>query len=724
MIEFYARFVRTLFKDEATGDATFIVESDDNRLPRKKGYSGIKCVGRIINLPKGMPVKIVGETSGTNDIIVNSICPQTNGEAATLSFLENRLFYGIGPSVASSIVKEFGYNIFDFCKKESAINELERIPGVTKKIANNLVYKVREYENLQELVEYLTSFGATYSSAKKIYETYGSDAIDMIEKNPYILYFAGVNYENREAIAKKNQIDDLDERRIGAIIHEAMDRIESAGNTCGTFKDVMEEIVFIEKSSNMGYVSSPISVLSYILSHKNKFEIKTYDNRTFIYRKYMSEIEEKVAKNVLRICNSSTFNGIIKPIEMEDIKFDKTQKDAFSLLDQSGIAILTGGPGTGKSTLIKGFIKSYKKEFPDKTVALCAPTGAAAKRLKEVTGERAVTIHKLLNIRPYGTKEYKFKNEKNPLIYDFIIVDEFSMVDTELFSMLTSAIKSGALLLLVGDEDQLPSVGAGNVLKELLENGLIRVKRLNKVHRQSGESTILKNSIKVRDGDPNIETDKTFIIERVSSTLEMEKLALEYMKKAVQKKDKFKIKLYSPIKKKEYNVGTFNLNSKIHGIANKESNNSFIYNGVKFSINDPVIMLRNNYKKGYLNGDEGFITNISKNNNEEISVEIELLDNQKVILKENEFSDMDLGYCITIHKSQGNESDAGIILVPEKPVGLLERSLIYVALTRAKKQNIIITENYAFEKAIQRNNSINRKTNLNNRCKKLLIVNN
>lgn len=720
MAEFYGSFLRNLYRDESSGKTIFAIETNDETAPKQRGYSGTKCVGYIMNLPKGLPVKIIGEVK-KDYILADEIIPQTSDEAAAYSFLNSKIFHGIGPKTSAAIIKVVGHEIFSFCSKETAINDLQKIPGVTQKVATDLVLKVREYKNLQELVRYMTSFGATYSSAKKIYEKYGDNSMSKIKENPYILYFAEVDFENREAIAKKSGISDLDPRRIGAIIHEAMDRIESSGNTCTTIKELMETIEHIEKSANMNYESSVVSVLAYIISHKNKFEIKVYGDTSYIYRTYLARLENKAANHVIRLCQSGSFIGITKPYQPEGVKFDKVQKDAFSILDQSGISILTGGPGTGKSTLINGFIKAYEKAHPNNIISLCAPTGAAAKRLKEVTDRKAVTIHKLLDARPYGRGELQYRDEYNQLGSDLIIVDEFSMVDTELFTMLCSAIKSGALLLLVGDEDQLPSVGPGNLLKELLENEMVRVKKLNKTYRQSGSSTILQNAIEIRRGGSNLKTDNTFIIERVSSSVEMEELALRYMEKAVNQKDKFKIKLYSPIKKRQYNIGTFNLNSKIHEMANGKEIKSFIYNGTKFAINDPVVFLKNNYKKGYLNGDEGTITDIIKKEDDDVIAEIETSEGNKIVLKDGELIDIDLAYCVTIHKSQGSESDAGVILIPKRPKGLLKRNLIYVAITRAKKQNIIISENDALENAVKESLSSDRKTNLNNRIRENIM---
>ena len=719
LITFHGRFSHVLYKDIKTGQAMFIVETEDPHIPRKGGHSGVRCFGYIAHFPKGVPLRITGSMQGSKApfIQAHTVSVMTENETATRAFLESRTFHGIGPKTAAAIVEEIGHDLFSFCEREDAVDRLENIPQVTRAIAGSLVARVRDYKHLQELVMYLTSYGATYESAKKIYARYGSRAIQVMEENPYILYFAGVAYENREAMAKKSGMRALDERRVSAIIHEAMDRIEASGDTCATLRALLAQIARIEKAANMGYRTSVLVVLANLLTKPGTFVIETFEGIPYIYRKPMATLEEKAARHVVRLTQESEKKKEIPPVALEGIAFDADQKEAFRLLEKPGIAILTGGPGTGKSTLIKGLLQAYKKAYSKETFALCAPTGAAAKRLKEVTGENATTIHRLLDVRPYGKGEIRYKDEYNPLPHTFIVVDEFSMVDTELFTMLCAAIKTGSLLLLVGDENQLPSVGAGNVLKELLQNDRVRVKRLTNIHRQQSGSTIIENAQKIKKGQVDLEINRAFQIYRATSDEEMERMALAMAQKALAKKEEYQIKLYSPLKKRAYRISTYSLNRQIHAMAKGAHTQTLLYNGITFAEGDPVVMLRNNYKKGYMNGDEAKILGLYTRDTG-VSVKLQMLDGAIVLLGEDELADMDLGYCITIHKSQGNESDAGIILVPESRGCWTKFDLC--RRPRAKKQNIIISENGALERAIRTDYAVQRKTNLNHRIQRLL----
>ena len=305
----------------------------------------------------------------------------------------------------------------------------------------------------------------------------------------------------------------------------------------------------------------------------------------------------------------------------------------------------------------------------------------------------------------------QYNNEHNQLQYDLIIADEFSMVDSELCSMLLTGIKQGSMLLIVGDENQLGSVGAGNVLHDLMKSQTIPFVRLTNVYRQQEGSAIIENSIRIRQGRCDLLEDDTFRIIRANNQEEMQKITLDLMKNTDA--SKYNIKLYSPIKKEKFPVSTFNLNNQIHSMLDFRKEESIVYNKTVFSRGDKVIMLSNNYKVGYLNGDEGKIVNIFHFESYLTPVvEIQLYDGTIFQIYGENLEDMALAYAITIHKSQGSECDTSLILLPLKPNGMLERSLVYVGITRAKQKNIIISEKNALEKGIFSNKCIMRTTGL------------
>lgn len=706
-MQLYCSFQKLIFKDEKTGLAFFTVIPIDSKIPLDKEFGNLFCKGIILDYyPENMPLLLEGEYINGNKpfFYVKKVKPAGKNDSATLSFIINSNFSGIGNAYSEKIINLSNGNIFDYCKHDYAYEQLKSL-GLKEENVISFINRINEYSNMQELVFFISYYGGEYSKAKIIYEKYGKEAIEKIRENPYILQECGVNYFVIEALAKKNNINVLNETRIEALIKEAMKIIEANGNTRTTFQQIFNTCRFLEKRANQGYKTNNINILAHILRNKDKYYIKETEKGYYLYTRRMFKIEDKSAKHVIRLINNRisfpTNEASIEEIEKKkNIKYGDEQKKAFNLLKDSGIKILTGGPGTGKSTVIDGLIKYYKQMFPENSVALCSPTGAASKKLREITGDdSAKTIHKLLDVKPSFDNSYTYRDEYNQLSYDLVIADEFSMSDAELFMMLVSGMKDGALLLLVGDQNQLSSVGSGNVLHDLLQSDIVESVTLKKVYRQSKESSIISNSIKIKSGNYQLDYDRNFEIYTVSSEEAMINTTINMAYKYKRNKN---VKIYSPVKNNKYLFSTFQLNNKIRDMKNNKPGNKFmIYNGVKFYINDPIIMNKNNYKKGYLNGDQGVIVDIihGKNGDSKMYIQLDGYDDE-IILKGSNLSEIDLAYALTIHKSQGSECDIAITLIPEKPKGMLERSLVYVASTRAREKNIFIVQNNALKDAI------------------------
>ena len=719
-MEFYGVIQKIIKKDELTGITFFSVSTDDKTIPLDPNYNALLCKGVLPDFDPGMPIYLEGniEINGQRQFFEAKTCkPLSKNEATTLSFLSSGKFSNIGSATASAIIKISNNDIFSFCKQENAIEILSRIPRMNEAIAKNLVNKINQYSDMQELIDYITAAGGSYLGAKAIYSKYGNRSLSVVKDNPYLLFKAGLTFAQRESLAKKQNIIASSPIRVYALIREVFTLIENRGNTCIPLTELFSMAEYIETETKVGYRTSPLHILAIILNRPEKFKFEIFENRLYIYHRKMYEYEKKIQENVRRLITNRRFvtpkAEIIEKIEKEcGIKYDEQQKRAFSLMQREGIAILTGGPGTGKSTVINGLLHYYKRIFPNARIALTAPTGTAAKRIRQVTGEDAKTIHKLLDIRPYGENDVlQYNNEHNQLQYDLIIADEFSMVDSELCSMLLTGIKQGSMLLIVGDENQLGSVGAGNVLHDLMKSQIIPFVRLTNVYRQQEGSAIIENSIRIRQGRCDLLEDDTFRIIRANNQDEMQKITLDLMKNTDA--SKYNIKLYSPIKKEKFPVSTFNLNNQIHSMLDFRKEESIVYNKTVFSRGDKVIMLSNNYKVGYLNGDEGKIVNIFHFESYLTPVvEIQLYDGTIFQIYGENLEDMALAYAITIHKSQGSECDTSLILLPLKPNGMLERSLVYVGITRAKQKNIIISEKNALEKGILSNKCIMRTTGL------------
>lgn len=721
-MEFYCSFQHIIYKDAKTGLSMFAVKPDDKEIPINEEYGNLACKGIILDTyPKDMPLIIEGDYINVKFpyLKVREVRPAGKNDAITLSFIKNGGFKGIGEAYSKKIIELTNGDVFNYCKHSNAVYELTNL-GLKKEDVISFVNKINEYSQLQDLISLISYYGGDYNSAKDIYEKYGKDSINIINKNPYILQSCEVSYFVVETLAKKAGIKTLNEIRIESLVRESIKNIESRGNTRMTFENLFNACSYLENKANQGYKTDRISILAYVLRNKDKFYIKETRDGYMVYSKKMYRIENKSASHVARLLKTKKNFPIelasIEKIEKERrIKYGNEQKEAFNLLKDSGIKILTGGPGTGKSTVIDGLIRYYKQMFPNNTVALCSPTGAASKKLREITGDdTARTIHKLLDVKPSFNNGYNYRDEYNQLSYDFIIADEFSMTDAELFMMLVSGMKDGALLLIVGDQDQLSSVGSGKVLHDLLNSDHIESVRLKEVYRQAGESSIIANSIKIKEGDSNLISDDNFLICNVNNEDYMLDFTLR-MASSFKSFERKNIKIYTPVKNEKYVISTHELNNRIRDLYNKDNYNKkfLIYNSVKFYVDDPVIMNKNNYKMGYLNGDQGKIVDIEIDDKGNSTMYV-MLDgyDEEFILSGARLAEVELAYALTIHKSQGSECDTAIILVPEKPKGMLERSLVYVAATRARQKNILVVENNALDVAIATDKRYLRNTGL------------
>lgn len=721
---------KVIYRDEKTGYSTFLLTTEDERFAKRhigERNTDIMVSGVIPLFPHKTPLLITGTYRYENKpLFFASKCEQrSSNDAFTIEFLKQKYFAGIGQKTIERIIKVVDGDIFAFCAQEDAAKILTATDSKIRiNVAQLLVSKIRELKNIENLLHYLVKYGGDFLSAKEIYEKYGDDSIRVIEENPYLLSYTGLSYEAREAIAKKRNFKTHDDRRLKALIEECFSIVESRGNTCVSLKKLLELVAFVEKKANMGYETNPIVLIANLFQLKSEFVFREENEDLFFYTRRTYEIEERAARHIVRLSRSKipfpTARASIEEIEKDsDITYGEEQKNAFKLFDSSGVKILTGGPGTGKSTVIDGLLQYYRQMFPGNSVALCAPTGAAAKKLREVTKGDARTIHKLLDVKPFGKDDMQYKDEYDQLPYDLIIVDESSMIDIELFMMLLSGVKSGALVLFVGDEDQLSSVGPGNVLHDMIDSGYIPSCQLRKVYRQKGDSSIVENSIRMREGNINLVQDDSFEIIRVSNQIELEEKAIEIIQRESKGHRKQDMKVYSPVRNPKYIVSTYFMNKRLHDLFGLKGEKQVVYDGTTFTVGDPIIMVNNNYALGYLNGDEGIVSDIVEEENGMMVMMLTMSDGTFHEISGKYMSDVELAYAITVHKSQGAECDTAIVLLPATPRNMLERSLIYVGATRAKRKNIIITENDALERAIENTQKKNRFSGLNAQVRKI-----
>ncbi|MBM0045836.1 ATP-dependent RecD-like DNA helicase [Anaerococcus sp. mt242] len=695
-----------IYRNEDNGYNIIVVETSD---------SDITCVGTMPFFDEGDNVEVNGEfvyhDKYGEQINVSSIkLLKPSGRDAIVSYLANANIKGIGKKTAIQIYNEFGEDAIDIVYNEP--DKLAVITGIGKKKIDDIKLTAEETRDSRNTMLYLQSLNISYNLAMKIYKFYGEDAIEIIKTNPYKLVddISGIGFAMADNMARNMQIVSNSAFRISAgIIHTLNYESEFNGHT----------------SLKMDYVVKKVSKLlmideEYVVEQiKNdslagKLYIVLINNEEFVYKNTLYKAEKYIAVALKQKKESEyTFDVEIN----EDLSvFSDEQQIAINEAFKNMLMVITGGPGTGKTTIINAIKKILTKN--NLTYAMLAPTGRAAKRIQESTGDEAYTIHRLLGIKPdENIAEY---NEENPIDKDYIIVDEVSMVDIYLMKSLLSAIAPTTALILVGDSNQLPSVGPGNILSDIINTG-IKTIRLKKIFRQGLESNIIVNAHKINNGEYPIvnESGKDFFFieaDRNNFTNILSNLVNQRLPKFYGF-DKIKdIQILCPSKKTPW--GSTSINENIQSVLNPSKNEIKINDRI-FKLNDKVMQIRNNYDlatensltntDGVYNGDIGFINKIDK---QEESLEVEFYDGSLVHYKKEDIKDLDLSYAITIHKSQGSEFDCVIIPMMQVAPMLLTRNLLYTGVTRAKKLVVLVGEKRIIKKMIDNNTSNKRYTNL------------
>ncbi|MCK5683923.1 ATP-dependent RecD-like DNA helicase, partial [bacterium] len=605
---------------------------------------------------------------------------------------------GIGEKIALRILGEFGEDSLKILN-DSPEKYLE-IEGIGKKKLEEIKTRWQSLEDEKRTLLYFTEKGLSLRLASKLMSLYGSLVVDVIEENPYILCHEvdGIGFKRADEIA----------RRIGFAEDSP--------------KRVLESIVYIlQNASKRGHIFLPIESLvsnCVNLLDSHKISMKMIDeciaelkeqNRIVMeedtqhkYRVYFYNLwftEEEIVHNILRILKKQDKLKIIE----NAVDFFKTnpshdQMDAFYQTLSSGFLIITGGPGTGKTTLISAICSYYLNCGYE--VLIAAPTGRAAKRITESTGFSAKTIHRMLEFAPF---ERKFKkNSKSPLNADIVIIDEASMIDYSLMFSLLDAISDDTRLVLIGDVDQLPSVGPGNVLRDLIDSGKVPVSKLTTIHRQEEGSLIVENAHRINCGDwkevlKNLGNKEFQFIRKDDPKQAIDELRFSVLKDIKENEDfnHFDYQVISPMNRGP--SGTLVLNCLLKMVYNRNRKNSSLKKGdYVYSSGDKVMQIVNNYDKGVFNGDMGSLIEVDEQKKEFIL----LFGDMEVTYSFSEIDQILPAYAITVHKSQGSEFKKVYLLLNNHHHVMLQRNLIYTAVTRAKKSIKIIGSDYAFKKAI------------------------
>ena len=701
-------------------------------------------VGYLPFIRKGDSLKIVGKFVEHKDYgeqfkieTFEKLMPKTLGALET--YLANGDIKGVGPATASKIVNKFGEETIYVLKFEP--EKLAQIRGITKDKAIEISESFIENWEVWQIVGFLERFGIGAESAKKVYDLLGINAIAEIEANPYILIdiSRGVDFKQIDQMAIQLGVERENQKRVKSGIKYALIKITYNGHCC-TLKENLIEYV-----KTLLNVSEPVIEEGRInLKVNNEIVIEDRDEEEWVYLYTFYNAENQIAQRITKLDkarNVKKVSNIEKELRLveegTDIILSEKQKEAIRAINDNNVTIITGGPGTGKTTIIKSIIEIYKQK--KYKIVLCAPTGRAAKRMSETTGEEASTLHRLLEIGKVDEESlFKKDNEYQgaPIDGDIIIVDEVSMVDMFIMSYLLDCIYQGTKLILVGDSDQLPSVGPGSVLKDLIASEKIVTVHLDKIFRQAAKSKIIVNAHRVNNGkgfiskeDPELEEDANqdffFIKENNQEKILKEVLSLcNGRLKNFGEYDFFEnIQVLTPTKKGL--LGTKELNKALQEELNphREGEAEKSSMGAIFRIGDRVMQIKNNYDmywerlcesgvetgNGIFNGETGIITNI----NEKGKILSVKFDDEKVCKYEfNDLEQIEHSYCMTIHKAQGSEFDVVIMIVPQAAPMLLTRNLLYTGLTRAKKLLIVIGNDRVVDYMIKNVDSKKRNTGL------------
>ncbi len=636
--------------------------------------------------------------------------------AQFLKYLSSGAIKGIGPKTASHIVERFGDNTFNVIENEP--ERLTVIKGISKDRAEKISAEFKKQFAVRTVILGLEKYGLTPSECIKIFKKLGVNAVEIIEENPYILCGEAeiISFERAEKIASELETPPMPKHRLRAGISHIIRYNLFNGHTCLPRKKVIplcSELLEVSEQESEDAADEMIVNKMLIPFNINEKEFLTLPD---IY-----DAEKKIAEKISLFCkfSASDMNAADEEIDrierVNDIKYESKQREAIKLSAHGGILVLTGGPGTGKTTAVKGIISFFERKKME--ILLAAPTGRAAKRMSELTGYEAKTIHRLLEVEwSEGDKPNFKRNMQNPLDADVIILDEVSMVDIFLFSHFLEAVKFGCRVILVGDSDQLPAVGAGNVLGDIIASGVVPVVRLTEIFRQARESLIVTNAHDVIEGrEPVLDAkDNDFFFMRrddpTAASNTVSELCCKRLPKAYGYSPVADIQVLCPSRKGD--CGTINLNSHLQSVLNPpdEKKSEYKTAGRLFRRGDKVMQIKNNYdipwKKGresgsgLFNGDIGIIKDISIKNE---YMQIVFDDGKEVVYPLAQSSELELAYAVTVHKSQGSEYEAVIMPIADAPPKLLYRNLLYTAITRAKKLMIIVGSRARLDKMVENN---------------------
>lgn len=613
-------------------------------------------------------------------------------------FLESGFIKGIGPAYAGRIVKKFGAETLKILEEKP--EKLLGVQGIGEKRLEIIIRCWGEQKSVRDVMLFLRGNGVTPSYAQKIYKAYGDESIVKMRENPYRIAqdIFGIGFKTADQIAQNLGMPKEAPQRIASGLQHVMWHLSSEGHVCYPKEELFQIAEKMLEVSEEKIEKEMGALLQ---------QEVLVEERGFVWIKPLYLCEVGIAKELKRLMQvACALRNVDEPKAVEwveeklRIQFAEQQKQAVSMAMREKVMILTGGPGTGKSTITNGILKITGK-LTNK-ILLAAPTGRAAKRLSEITYKKAFTIHALLEF-DFTTGGFK-KGKDNPLSCDLLIVDEASMIDTQLMYALLKAVPNTARLVFVGDIDQLPSVGPGNVLRDIIDSKQVPLVRLDEIFRQAKGSDIITSAHKVNRGEfPYLKGERDFIFIEKNTSEKVQRCVVETVQKELQR---FKeVQVLCPMKRGP--IGTESLNQLLQTTLNP-SDEPLMRMGKRFQLGDKVMQIRNNYEREVFNGDVGVIQTIDQ---EEQTVVV-LFDGREVLYEFTELDELILAYAVSVHKYQGSECPCVIIPMHTSHFKLLHRNLLYTAITRGKKKVILIGEKRAIGMAVSTQEVQKRHTGL------------
>jgi exodeoxyribonuclease V alpha subunit len=638
-------------------------------------------------------------------------------------YLGSGMVKGIGPHFAKKLVKEFGLEVFDIIERQP--EQLMSLEGIGKKRTSTIISAWHDQKVVREIMVFLQSHGVATAKAVRIYKSYGDQAIEKVTANPYrlALDIYGIGFQSADQIALNLNIPKDSIIRAQAGLRHILQEFSSEGH-CAALQQNL-----IAKAKKL--LTIPESTLEQALADELTAEhiiSETVEQQNYIFLTALHKAEIGIANNLARLSSNNKpwpqldIDQAISQIEKHTkVSLAPSQHQAVIQTLSNKVSVITGGPGVGKTTIVNTILKILLAKGI--SVKLAAPTGRAAKRMTQATGLEAFTIHRLLEFDPsvFGFK----KNQDNQLATKFIVIDEVSMVDIVLMHQLLKAIPTNCSILLVGDVDQLPSVGPGSVLANIIGSHKVATSKLTEIFRQAASSQIITNAHRINAGElPNLvhnkETKTDFYFINAQTPEDIYQKLLFVVGKRIPHSFNLDpindIQVLTPMNKG--GIGARSLNIELQKLLNPDSHPQVTRYGWTFAPNDKVIQTSNNYDKEVFNGDIGTITHIDT---EEAEVTINF-DNKIVKYDFNELDEVSLAYATSIHKSQGSEYPAVVIPIAMQHYKLLERNLLYTAVTRGKKLVVIIGQKKALSMAVNSVKSVKRITRLQERIVEAIIT--